>query len=65
MSSLPRVAISFNRTPFPLTLLNIIPFIVLTGESSAEGERYGNSSRPSCICFGGRNGVNHIFHINI
>jgi hypothetical protein len=33
--------------------------------SFAEGERYGNSSRPSCICFGRRNGVNHIFDIYI
>jgi hypothetical protein len=62
---MPRVAIPFNLTPFPLMLLNAILVNVLAGVSFAEGERYGNSSRPSCICFGRRNGVNHIFHINI
>jgi hypothetical protein len=62
---MPRVAISFKLTPFPLMLLNVGLVIVLTGVSIAEGERYGNSSRRSCICFGRCNSVNHIFHINI
>jgi hypothetical protein len=65
MCSLLRVAIPFNLMPIPPMFLNVILLIVLTGVSFAEGERYGNISRPSCICFGRRNGVNHIFHINI
>jgi hypothetical protein len=43
MPSLPRVAIPFNLTPFPLMLLNVILVIVLARVSFAEGERYGNS----------------------
>jgi hypothetical protein len=64
-SSVPCVAIPFHVTPFPHMLLNVIPFIVLSGVSFAVGERYGNSSRLSCIYFGRRNGFSHVFRVNI
>jgi hypothetical protein len=44
--------------------LNDILFIVLRGVSFAEGERYGKSSRLSCISSGRRNGFNHVFRVN-
>jgi hypothetical protein len=49
--SLPCVAIPFNLTPFPLTLLNGLLFNFLKRVSVAEGERYGNSTRRcSTLC---------------
>jgi hypothetical protein len=61
-SSLPRVAIPFNLTPFPLTATSST---FLRRVSFAEGERYGNSTRRSCICLKTRSGFNHAFRVNI
>jgi hypothetical protein len=62
---LPRVVIPFNLTPFPLMLLNGDVANFLRRVSFAEGERYGNSTRRSCIFLKTRSGFNHAFRVNI